>query len=252
MDNDKLPEQEIVPQSKFSKWLDNFWFYHKWHLIIGLFVAFVLIIGLVQMATKENPDVIIMYAGPLSSTISEEEDVRNAFNSVIPVDYNNDGKKYTQLAMITIFSEEQIAQKYKDAQERGEEIIINTSTNASELQKYDNLIAAGEYSICLVDPWLYERVKVANGFRKLSDVLGKTPENAYDEYAIKLSETEFGKYFSSLGVFPEDTLLCLRLKGTMSTFLNKNSDEEYAHSVDVFRAIINFKYPEGYVPKETQ
>ncbi len=250
MNDEKLPQEDIVLQGKFFKWLDNFWFYHKWHTIIILFVAFVIIIGTVQMINKEDPDIIIMYAGPLSSTIGEEEKVRMAFNSVMPSDYNEDGEKYTQIAMITVFSEQQIKDKYKAAQEHGEEIIINTQTNATELNKYDNLIAAGEYSICLVDPWLYERVMAANGFRKLSDVLGTTPEGANDEYSIKLSETKFGKYFTALGVFPEETLICIRVKGTMSTMFNKNSEQAYSQAENMFRAIVNFEYPLGYVPVE--
>jgi len=250
MDNEKLPEQKIVIQNKFVKWFDNFWFYYKWQTIGVIFAVFVLTICIVQMVTKENPDITILYAGPLSSSISEENDVSNVFDSILPSDYNDDGEKITQLAIVTVYSEQQIKDKAAAAASSGMDISVNASTNSTELQKFDSLIATGEYSVCFLDPWLYERVKVANGFRKLSDVLGEVPEGAYDDYAVKLSDTNFGKYFSALGVFPEDTLVCLRVKGTISGFFHGDADETYAQAIGMFDAIVNFEYPEGYVPTE--
>ena len=41
--NDKYTESDIRMTGKFAEKLDNFWYYHKWHTLIGLFVIFVLV-----------------------------------------------------------------------------------------------------------------------------------------------------------------------------------------------------------------
>ena len=117
-------------------------------------------------------------------------------------------------------------------------LIVNTEMNTQELQKYDQLIIAGEYSVCLLDPTLYERVKSAGGFRKLSDVLGGVPKTANDEYSIRFMDTEFAKYFGAFKDMPADTLLCLR---TQSVFGGKKADNKYDVSVSFFKNIVEFK-----------
>ena len=46
----------ITASSPFMRWLDNFWYHHKWKVIIIAFFAIVIIIGVVQMLSKEDSD----------------------------------------------------------------------------------------------------------------------------------------------------------------------------------------------------
>ncbi len=44
---EKLEPGTLTTNSRVLKWLDNFWYHYKWHTIITLFVAVVVIVGVV-------------------------------------------------------------------------------------------------------------------------------------------------------------------------------------------------------------
>ena len=57
----KTAETYIKPLSK--EWWSNFWYYYKWHTIIGIIVVISLIIMLADVFGKPTPDFAFMYAG---------------------------------------------------------------------------------------------------------------------------------------------------------------------------------------------
>ena len=59
---EKYEGSEIV--SPFMKKLDNFWYHYKWHSLIALFFVLVITVCSVQMCTREEYDIHILYAGP--------------------------------------------------------------------------------------------------------------------------------------------------------------------------------------------
>lgn len=238
--DEKLQADELILDSPALKKADNFWFYNKWKVLIGAFVAVVLGVCIWQSCSKESYDSTLMYAGPYQEfNLSENfNGIQSALNVAIPYDYDGNGEKTCDIAVLIIYSGEQIKQMRETAASESRKLIVNTEMNAQELQKYDQLIIAGEYSVCLLDPTLYERVRSAGGFRKLSDVLGSVPETANDEYSIRFMDTEFAKYFGAFKDMPADTLLCLR---TQSVFGGKKADNKYDVSVSFFKNIVEFK-----------
>ncbi|MBR5314827.1 MAG: hypothetical protein IKU45_05400, partial [Clostridia bacterium] len=64
--------------NKTLKWLDNFWYHYKWHVIIGLFVIVFLVVAIGQMIDKDKVDAYVMYAGPTSFMPSEIDEMQNA------------------------------------------------------------------------------------------------------------------------------------------------------------------------------
>ena len=60
---------------KVWKWLDNFWYHHKWKTIIIAAFAFMFITLGTQFAGKSNPDIKILYAGPLYFTPNQSQAV---------------------------------------------------------------------------------------------------------------------------------------------------------------------------------
>ena len=51
-------------ETKIYKWFDNFWYHYKWIAIVVSIFAVFIIVSTVQMATKEDGDIYVMYAGP--------------------------------------------------------------------------------------------------------------------------------------------------------------------------------------------
>lgn len=237
--DEKLQAGEIVIDNPVLKKADNFWFYNKWKIIIAAFAVIVLGVCIWQSCTKENYDATLMYAGPYDEINTKENfiAVQNALNAAIPEDIDGNGEKSCDIVTLIIYSNDQIEEMKKTAASESKKIYVNAEMNNQELQKFDQLILAGEYSVCLLDPTLYERVKTAGGFRRLDEVLDSTPDCANDEYSIRFADTEFAKYFGVFGKFPPDTLLCLR---TQSNFGGKTADAKYDTSISFFKSIAEF------------
>ena len=66
--NEKI---DISPNVKIpvSKKFENFWYYYKWHTIIGIALVAVVVVLIVQLFTKPSYDVNIVYAGEKSISI---------------------------------------------------------------------------------------------------------------------------------------------------------------------------------------
>lgn len=239
---DKLPASDIKVEGKVFKWLDNYWYHYKWPTLIAAFflVAF-LVMGL-QMCSSEKTDVYIIYAGPYGFEGSAAADFASEVNTV--ANAGRDKKLSCDTVDFYILSEEQINAEKAAAEEKGEVYYYNSQFFAEEKRKFEQLILAGEYSICLLDPAIYENVKESGGFRALSEVFETIPDAAFDEYGIRLADTGFARYFTNASGLPEDTVLCLRRESTMS-FLNRSrAEEQYALYVEVFKKIAEFKIPE--------
>lgn len=240
---DKIPNSEINIENKFIRWLDNFWYHYKWS-VIGIAFAFItILICTLQMCEREKIDAYVMYAGPAPLTDGDERtNILAALKAVLPEDFNGDGEKYVELVSNYIMSEEEIEEARAEAADS--DFYINGAFFSENQKKFENLIVAGEYSVCLLSPYLYESVKSANGFMPLDEIFETVPEGAIDEYGIRLSETDFGSYFPGVNELPKDTVLCMRRIGTLSSFLNKGgTKEDYEKSLKLFCAIVNYKAP---------
>ena len=240
---EKLSGGEIAFGGSWRSKLDNFWFYHKWHFLITVFVLFVVLVCVLQSRENKKDDVTLLMAGPYKMTATEVAALRTGLNDVLPSDFNEDGEKYAEMVMMQIFSDSQEAEikATPDGEMPPYRGYIDAYYNDEQVTSFDNLIMAGEYSICILDPWLFERVKGAGGLRKLSEVLGGIPDSAVDEYGILLSDTVFAKTYPVCDIFPEGTVICLRGKGVLNSIVNKKkNDREYSESEEMFRAIVQF------------
>lgn len=240
---DKNSDADIVIENKFFKWVENFWFYHKWHVLIAVAAILLLFIVIDQVIVRESDDIVIMTAGPYKPTANQVIDMGAAFEQILPYDFNGDGEKIVSTTHTEVYSKDQLI-KYQDdyKAEHGELPLINSGLNSENHKSFSNLIVAGEYSICIIDEWLYEEVKDAGGFRLLSDLFPEgTPNGAVDDFAVRFCETDFAKSFSCFDSLPESTLICLRTPSVMESWFRKDSDEKYAQAEEMFLAILNFK-----------
>lgn len=229
-------EKEQERLSKFS----NFWYYNKWKVIIGLFVVIVVIICTVQMCSSREDDCMILYSGSYYLQGDDRSAINSIISSYLPYDFNNDKELVAGINVISVYSDEQVAALNEKVKTDSNAMVVNKSSNLSQLQSFDNIMMTGEYSICIIEPWLYERIVKGGGFRKLSDVLGSAPEKAYSEFALPLSETAV--YRDNPGLFDgftEDTLICLRTEAQLGNLFKKNKGSDgYKFAEEYFKSLV--------------
>ncbi|MDD4772836.1 MAG: hypothetical protein PHZ09_04445 [Eubacteriales bacterium] len=206
---------------------------------------FFIVVGAViigQMIAKEEYDVVVLYGGPHQFTPNETREVQNALRSVMSDDFNGDGEKNLQLVSILLMTQEQIDAEKKSAAAAGKVVVYNSANLIQNRSLFSSQIIAGDTVICLIDPNWYNDIYENEGFIKLSDALGYTPDNAIDEYSMYFADTEIARYFTALQLFPEDTILCVR---RMSTAVFFGSSEKlrihYENQLQMFRDMMSFK-----------
>ncbi len=235
-ENEKLPEGELTLQSDFGKKLDNFWYYNKWKVIGGLFVLFVLIICLIQCATREKTDVSLVYGGALSASDSRTQDMRAALSALEPESIGENG---VGLNVMEVYSDKYVIENQD---------IVNAPTNSSNYDSLCQLITAGEYSVLILDSWIYDEIKGRIGLRAVDDVCGAgviSSEQKYDENAVIFKKTAF--YGANAGAFSgisDDAVICLCIYSPFKTFTgcggSDNVDRDYQNSVEMYKAILTY------------
>lgn len=239
-------------ETKFYKWLDNFWYHYKWITLIALLFATIIIVSTVQILTREVGDIYVLYAGTKVVSLQDSLYIEKAFETIDEIDHNDDGEINAIVRTLTIMSPEDISAS-NDAHEeavgaKNEGYIINEqmlgAQMSNSMQTFNQEILGGDSVICLLSPYTYKIVRDADGFLPLGDVLGYTPEGAYDECAVYLKDTDFGKR-EGLSSLPEDTLFCIRRISSMSFMKgHKKTEALYNYQLDKFKTALTYKKAE--------
>ena len=225
---------------KFLKWLDNFWYHYKWPTIIISFFVIVGVICTVQMLNKEDYDVYALYSGGKYFTVDEQKSVEEAFSYVID-DYDGNGDKNACLTRIVVLTAEELKQKQEEAHAENENLAYNFESRTDAIEQLSMELMTGQSYVCFFSEGMYDQVKDKDRFVSLDSIFDTVPEGAVDECAVRLSETEFGAYFSeALSVMGEDTVVCLRRISVQDAGSDKKT-EEYENHMDFFKRIIEFK-----------
>ena len=225
--------------NKAIKWLDNFWYHYKWHVIVIAFAVVFLVVAVGQMVNKEKVDVYVMYAGPTAFLPGEIYDIQDDFEDFMP-DINGDGKKIVQFIDITLLTDGQVKEYMDEAEKAGTEYKPDMEYISNARQKFKLQLAAGDAYLLLLDPELYKEDYGIGMYEKLLD-LGIETEYAYDDSAIKFKETDFGKYYSSFEKFPEDTLMCFRKLNVTGKARGKKEQKKYDDQLVFMKQILDFE-----------
>jgi hypothetical protein len=141
------------------------------------------------------------------------------------------------------------------AEENDEDIAYDRLSNAQVQERFTFEVFGGEASICILAEEQYLDVNASGGFLPLAELFGEEniPEGAIDACGVRLSETKFWKFYGTAEMFPADAVIALRRVSTMSAITGKSKAEKlHANSAEVFRNLIEFEYPEGYVEPEEE
>ncbi len=234
-ENDKQYTGGIAVKGGFAAWFSNFWYHYKW-VVIGVVVALVIVlVCTLQMCSKKKEDVVIVYAGPNYLSQTELANVAELFSKIMPRDFDGNGEKLAEMSTYQIYSAEQIARITEETDADGVHGYVDRNRNTSEYDTYYNYLLTGESSVCLLDPWLYEKLREADRLQPLSAVLADATEGGEEQYGVRLGDTELYRQYAVLGVLPEDTVICL-LKPYV---VGKSSKAElYRYEIEMFAALV--------------
>ena len=240
MNDEKKPAGEIRFRSPFLKKLDNFFYHYKWHTIIAVFLAVVILVCSLQTCSKEEYDVEIMYAGPKNLNDAQAVlDIQNAFAQVA-TDKNGDGHTTARLVSYWVNEKYYGGEDAEDEAISGADVAYFANNSLNNEKAYHDEIAAGNLSICLVSPYLFYQVHKEGGFMRIDELCPSLDESLYhkgesgdvNHYGVVLAKTELGK-LAGLSSLPEDTILCIR-KPAYHLLNASRLEEQHANSLEVF------------------
>lgn len=155
MEENKHEAHEIAPQSKFLRWLDNFWFHYKWQTIAVLLVVILLAVTLPQCARSGKDGITVTFAGGYVMN----DDNRNGLNEVL---LTMAGEAPT-LGEYAIFTEEEIVKNntYKDPKTGEDKVDLagknsDRGYNQDRIRTLQTYIMTGDCGIWIVSPYVYE------------------------------------------------------------------------------------------------
>ncbi len=217
----------------FLRWLDNFWYHHKWHVFFGAFIVLLVLTMLMQCQGESSNDLVVTYCGPFGFLSAETEGVRDALNEALTEDHDKNGEKYVEFVRYQVYSEEEMI---ADKEANNGEGSVNLAYNAQQLELFNDFMMTGECAIYLLSPYIYDYITPRGNLKKLSELTDTVPAHAYDDYAVRLGDTAIYRETPALQLLSPDTLVCL----TVPYALGRSSNETYySHSVATFLAIVN-------------
>ena len=236
--NDKEYTGGIEVQSPALKKLDNFWYHYKWHTLAIAFFVIVFAVCTLQMCTKENNDMLVLYAGPEALDQSEIDNITSVFEHIMSEEGYAVG-----ITAYNVLSEDEIKALEAETDEEGKPRFVNRAFYTEEYKNYGNYRMTGESSIMLLTPWLYEELAANDRLRPISELADAIREDALvGEYGVELGKTDLYEKYEVLKCLPEDTVICL---AQPNWGMGKNSREKhYAKEEALFCAILAYENTE--------
>jgi hypothetical protein len=227
-------EVTLLGGSRFGRWLDNYWYHYKVPTLIGLFLVVTVIFCIVQCASKpKDPDFTICYAGSADLRPTASNTIAADMEAALSDDVCEIiGEKDATISIVNYL----IRIGATDASVK--------SLTATNLENLVNELNVANSYLFLLDEELYNRYTVtssgANYMAEVAPYLGdnSTVELTSDGRGVYLRST----YLATLPGFaelPDDTVLCLRVKFSVSGSLNSSKqDKLYARQESLFRRML--------------
>ena len=221
---------DIVIRSPFFKKLENFWYHYKWQSLIALFLVLVLVVCSVQMCTREEYDLHVLYAGQkdvkktASDGLSEYRVLLSSLKTVTE-DYDENGEVTPNLQTLFLPSADEIEKinaSLPDGYEVQTQIVIE---NGDQLE---GLMIMSDYYLCFLSEanYLAYRSRSKNFFASLTPYVGESDVEFYTGAtdAVYLKSTSFGKLpgWDSLG---DEIVICLRNRSELTVRADKKGSQ---------------------------
>lgn len=199
---------------RFGKWLENFWYYYKWHTIAIIVVAIGVAISIGSCVNRESVDLCIYYLS--KDPLVYSEDKINLLHSLEPYveDFDGDGEVRLELRNYYVGDED---------------------TVENQLEQFRNEYIGGGVMLLLADETGVEQL-VETGW--LGDITDIAPDAAFDGVAWNAEGSAYrdseylkdwqGEMFFGLRVFDDKSMIRI-LSG---------KEEQYEYAKQVLTNII--------------
>lgn len=213
--------------SKVFKWIDNFWYHHKWPFCITAFFVILAIILGIQLFSRENYDVYIMYVGDDPIPDTQYQDIQKSLSSVCK-DYNEDKEILVNFSR-TAFMDDK-------------EHEMASTVNASATQFLSSM-SVQPYYLYLMTPLVYDIYKDSGVFIPISELGLDVPEEWYhDDLAIDFSKTDYARSHAGVDKLGEDLVLvikCVPYSHSKST--TEREKQAYENHFDLLKSILEYR-----------
>ncbi len=213
---EKYPCPKLTPK----QWVENFWYYNKWFVLVGIVFLALILIATVQFFTKKDADVSMVYAG---ATILSDDVCNQMIGSAEELlrDVNGDGNVSVNVKNFVLHSDFELLKN------EGQKIQAR-----EEFKSYSDEILSGDGCIMLLDEYFYSELAQNGALVNLYEMYSELPKSAIDYFGLRLGDTPLYKKdgFSSL---PKETIVCLKF----SPVVGKTTDEEKAIQDEINREL---------------
>lgn len=220
-----MEERYPCPKLTLKQWIENFWYYNKWFVLVGIVFLTLIIIATVQFLRKSESDASILYAG---ATILSDDSCEKIIGSAQErlFDVNNDGDVVVEIQSFVLHSD------FDMLKSEGQRIQAR-----EEFQAYSDEILSGDGCILLLDEYFYSELAQNGALVNLYAIYDELPKSAIDYFGVRLGDTSLYKMdgFSSL---PKDTIVCLKYAPAVSKDSSVNKAMRDQNNLEIFKNLI--------------
>ena len=246
MDEKQNGGESVVRSGSFAARFDNFWYHYKWHTIITLFVAFVIIVCAVQCAGNTKYDIQILYAGNYSFDRSSSDGGYPEYMVTVSSlcefakDYDENGEVSLSFCDLYLLTQEEVA----EIESNNGTVSIHLLQENTTTLRY-NLDTSDSY-VCFLSERLFRQYSEGESNRgRFMEIADYTVEGReYDfvsEYGIRLSSLDAKDMPGISSLDAEDTIVCIRKISAMSNMSRKlESKKQFARSEDFLRNLLSY------------
>ncbi len=172
--------------------IENFFYHYKFQTIAGAFLIFVLAWTVITSIGKNTEDAYIGYIGDYSYSMNEQNEKSEKITNALNIDLRGNGKSEIAFHSKVYMSDEQLLEKAKEAEKRGDVYEFSPARNESNFQNFITELENGDTAVWIVSHEVYERMD-KTVLMPLDEILGEESAAAVDEYALDCSKLDFGK-----------------------------------------------------------
>lgn len=204
---------------KIKSLIDNYWYYYKWYVIVGLFLLFALVVGITQSATREKYDASVIWAMHGYVDAPYVEEMAKELEKHCE-DLDGNGEVNVRVILVTFTSEGGMP---------------NSDVEFSMQQKLITQLSAGDVYIVVTDETTYENYLARlNAFEDLENDYPETER--VDGYKYYLKDTVFAQNEMLSKVIDEDTFMIMGSEEMQK--LNAKDQKLYEKMREVFDRIV--------------